>query len=258
MIKKRWLPAIFCTLFLLGCAEINEEIVLNENGTGTYVTKTDMSQLIEMMQSFGGDEMNKEGLDKVIDTVLSMKSFTDTSSNMSAEQKQLMSRGKMRLQMNMKEKIFKIDTDFPFSSYNDLQLLLAGAGGMSNLSGAMKKIFDKGATENTNQPDSPIDPGLDQISSIFDVVVKNGSISKKVNQEKFKLLMEKPEMTQMGQLTGAGIEILTSTVIKLPRPVINADNILLKLSDDKKTVTLKYNMLELFESPDKFSYTITY
>ncbi len=258
MIKKRWLPAIFCTLFLLGCAEINEEIVLNENGTGTYVTKTDMSQLIEMMQSFGGDEMNKEGLDKVIDTVLSMKSFADTSSNMSAEQKQLMSRGKMRLQMNMKEKIFKIDTDFPFSSYNDLQLLLAGAGGMSNLSGAMKKIFDKGATENTNQPDSPIDPGLDQISGIFDVVVKNGSISKKVNQEKFKLLMEKPEMAQMGQLTGAGIEILTSTVIKLPRPVINADNILLKLSDDKKTVTLKYNMLELFESPDKFSYTITY
>ncbi|MFM9909291.1 MAG: hypothetical protein ACKVOW_08080 [Chitinophagaceae bacterium] len=258
MIKKRWLPAIFCTLFLLGCAEINEEIVLNENGTGTYVTKTDLSQMIEMMQSFGGDEMNKEGLDKVIDTVLSMKSFADTSSNMSAEQKQLMSRGKMRLQMNMKEKIFKIDTDFPFSSYNDLQLLLAGAGGMSNLSGAMKKIFDKGATENTNLPDSPIDPGLDQISSIFDVVVKNGSISKKVNQEKFKVLMEKPEMAQMGQLTGAGIEILTSTVIKLPRPVINADNILLKLSDDKKTVTLKYNMLELFESPDKFSYTITY
>lgn len=258
MNKKRWLSAIFCTLFLLGCAEINEEIVLNENGSGTYVTKTDLSQMIEMMQSFGGDEMNKEGLDKVIDTVLSMKSFADTSTNMSAEQKLLMSRGKMRLQMNIKEKIFKIDTDFPFSSYNDLQLLLSGAGGMSNLSGAMKKIFDKGASENTNQPDSPIDPGLDQISSIFDIVVKNGSISKKVNQEKFKLLMEKPEMAQMGQLTGAGIEILTSTVIKLPRPVISSDNLLLKLSDDKKTVTLKYNLLELFESPDKFSYTITY
>ena len=31
-----------------------------------------------------------------------------------------------------------------------------------------------------------------------------------------------------------------------------------QLSDDKKTVTIKYNYLELFDNPDKFSYTITY
>ena len=72
--------------------------------------------------------MNQEGLDKVIDTVISMKSFADSAKDITPEQKALFSAGKMRLQMNIKEKIFKIDTDIPFKSYGDLQLLLAGGG----------------------------------------------------------------------------------------------------------------------------------
>ena len=170
----------------------------------------------------------------------------------------MISRGKMHLQMNIKEKLFKIDTDFPFNSYNELELLMSGSGGMSALGEVMKKVFDKGSTENSDQPDTPKDPSLDQLTTIFDVVAKNGTISKKINQDKYKLLMEKPEMEQMKQLTASGMEVLYTTVIKLPRPVIKSDNELVKLSDDKKTITLKYNYLELFDNPDKFSYTITY
>jgi hypothetical protein len=167
----------------------------------------------------------------------------------------------MRLQMNLKEKVFKIDTDIPFKSYNDLQLLLAGGGGMAGMSDMMKKIFDKGGEEaNNDQPDTPkdLDPDLSQLSNIFDVSAKNGTISKKLNQDKYKLLMERPEMAQMKQIGSAGIEILYSTTIKLPRPVKSSDNPLIKLSDDKKTVTIKYNYLEVFETPEKFAYTITY
>lgn len=258
MKELRWVPALFITLLLLGCYEVNEEIVVNENGSGTYVTKMDMGQLIELMQTYGGDEMAQEGLDKVIDTVISMKSITDSATDITPEQKQLLSQGKMRLQMNIKEKLFKIDTDFPFKNYSDLQMLMSGSGGMSALGNVMKKVFDKGDMGNSNQPDTPKDPSLDQLSTIFDVVVNKGTISKIVNKEKYKILTERPEMEQMKQLTGAGIEILYSTVIKLPRPVKTSDNPIIKLSDDKKTVTLKYNYLELFDNPDKFSYTITY
>lgn len=258
MKKRRWFTAIFFVLLAAGCAEINEALVISEDGSGTYSTKMDMSQLIEMMQSFGGEEMNKEGLDKVIDTVISLNSYTDTTKDYSPEQRKILSKGTMHMQMNIKEKVFKIDTDIPFSSYNDLQVLLSSSGSSSSMNSVMKKLFDKGGAENTDQPDSPKDPGLDQINTIFDVVAKNGMLSKKVNKEKFKLLMERPEMAQMSQVSNAGIEVLYSTVIKLPRPVISSDNPLIKLSDDKKTVTIKYNYLELFENPDKFSYTITY
>ena len=162
--------------------------------------------------------------------------------------------------MNIKEKIFKIDTDFPFNNYSQLQSLLAGnAGGMQALTNAMKKVFDKGAAQqDNNQPDTPKDPDLDQLGNIFDVVAQNGTISKILNKARYESLMAKPEMEQMKQVTGAGIEILYSTTLQLPRPVISIDNTLMKLSDDKKTVTIKYNYLEMFETPEKFSFTIKY
>jgi len=248
-----------CFLFF-GCYEVNEAITINENGSGRFMTKMDLGQMIEMMQSFGGDEMNQEGLDRVVDTVISMSSFADSAKDVTEEQKELMRNGKMHLVMNIKEKIFKIDTDFPFNNYSQLQSLLAGnAGGMQALTNAMKKVFDKGASQqDNNQPDTPKDPDLDQLGNIFDVVAQNGTISKILNKARYESLMAKPEMEQMKQVTGAGIEILYSTTLQLPRPVISIDNTLMKLSDDKKTVTIKYNYLEMFETPEKFSFTIKY
>ena len=65
-------------------------------------------------------------------------------------------------------------------------------------------------------------------------------------------------MAQMKQLSGSGMEVLYTTTIKLPRAAKKTDNPLIKLSEDKKTVTMKYNMLELLENPEKFAYTIEY
>ncbi|MBC7850376.1 MAG: hypothetical protein H7Y31_11610 [Chitinophagaceae bacterium] len=257
MQKLKKLSVLFFAFLLLGCYEVNEEIVINENGSGTFVTRMDMSQLLEMMQGMGGEEMAKEGLDRPIDTVFMMKSFVDSAKEITAEQKQLLANGKMRMQMNMDKKVFKIDTDFPFANYGQLQQLLAGTGGMSALGGVMKKVFGKDGEEN-NQPDSPKDPGMGEMADIFDATVNNGTISKKVNKAKFDALMSKPESDQMKQLGTSGIEILYTTVIRLPRPVKSSDNPLIKLSDDKKTLTIKYNYLEVFENPEKFNYTITY
>lgn len=257
MKKLKWLTLSFTFLFLLGCYEVNEEIVVSENGSGTFSSKMDMGQLIEMMQSFGGEEMNQEGLDRVIDTVISMKSFTDSATEITPAQKALLSNGKLRMQMNIKEKLFKIDTDIPFKSYDDLQLLLSGGAGMTGMSSMMKKIFEKKGEEN-NQPDSPKDPDLGELNNIYDVTAKNGLLSKKFNKANFDALMSRPEMEQFKQIGGAGLEVLYTTTIRVPRPVTSADNPMIKLSDDKKTITIKYNYLEVFESPEKFEYKITY
>ena len=100
--------------------------------------------------------------------------------------------------------------------------------------------------------------GMDDLTGFYDVTVNKNVISRKVNADKFKALTDKPEMAQMKQLSSSGMEILYTTVIRLPRPVKNSDNPIFKLSDDKKTVTMKYNLLEMLETPDKFSYTIEY
>ena len=250
------LSVIIC---FVSCYEVNEEITINQNGGGTFITRMDMGQMLEMIQSMAGEEeLAKEGLDKAIDTTIFMKNIMDSSKDATAEQKELMKDGKVNLQMNMKEKLFKAQVDIPFKKYNDLQSLMSGQGNsMTGLSELFKGAFDKGEAQKP-QLDAPKEPGLEDMNSIFDVTVKDGLISKKVNLERHKALIERPEIAQMQQMSTGGMEILYTTTIKLPRPAKKTENPLIKLSDDKKTVTLKYNLLDLFEQPEKFSFSVQY
>lgn len=252
----RYLLATVLCICFLGCYEVNEEIVINTDGTGTYVSNMDLGQLVDMMQTFAGEEeMAKEGMDKVIDTTILMKDIADSAQRATPEQKELVKDGKMSLQMNMKEKIFKIGMNIPYKNHNNLQKLMAGDGSGMGMSSVFKNLFGKGKSEGDT---TAKEPDMGEFSSIYDVTVKNGVISRTLNNEKFKALTEKPEMAQMKEVTNSGFEVLYTTVFKLPRPVKKSDNPLLKLSDDKKTVTFKYNMLEILEHPEKFAYTIEY
>ena len=255
---KRFMFLLAGIMCFVGCYEVNEEITINQDGSGVHNTKMDMGQMLEMIQSMAGEEeLTKEGLDKVLDTTIFMKSVLDSAKDITAEQKELLKDGKMNLQMNMKEKIFKAQVNIPFKGYNNLQSLMSGKGSsMTGLSQLFKGVFDKG--EQKPALDAPKEPGLEDMNTIFDVVVKDGLVSRKVNLEKHKALVEKPEVAQMQQMASGGMEILYTTVIKLPRPAKKTENALIKLSDDKKTVTLKYNLLDLFDHPEKFSYSVEF
>lgn len=249
---------LFMFVCFTACYEVNEEITINPDGSGTHNTKMDMGQMLEMIESMAGEEeLAKEGLDRVLDTTILMKSVLDSAKDMTPEQRELLKDGKMNLKMNMKEKVFKAEVNIPFKNYKNLQSLMSGNGNsMTGLSQLFKGVFDKG--EEKPALDSPKEPGLEDMNTIFDVVVKDGVVSRKVNPEKHKALVEKPEVTQLQQMAEGGMEILYTTVIKLPRPAKQVENPLMKLSDDKKTVTLKYNLLELFDHPEKFSYRVEF
>lgn len=257
----KYVLTVAICIFFVSCYEVNEEIEINADGTGTYVTKMDMGQLIDVMQTFAGDEeLKKDGLDRVLDTTIYWKNMIDTVKDITPDQKELLKDGKMNLQMNIKEKVFKMDMNFPYKNLNSLQQLMSGKGTSGpGLTNAFKSMFGKkeGGDDQAVAP-TPNGPDMGDFAGIFDVTVKNGLIERKVNQEKYKALTERPEMAQMKQLTSSGMEILYTTTIKLPRAAKPSDNPLIKLSDDKKTVTIKYNLLELLENPSKFEYKIQY
>lgn len=255
---KRFMLLLSSIICFVGCYEVNEEITINQDGSGFHNTRMDMGQMLEMIQSMAGEEeLAKEGLDRVLDTTIFMKNILDSANDITADQKELLKDGKLNLQMNMKEKLFKAQIDIPFKSYGNLQSLMSGKGNsMSGLSQLFKGVFDKG--EQKPALDSPKEPGLEDMNTIFDVVIKDGLISKKLNREKHKALVEKPEIAQLQQMASGGMEILYTTTIKLPRPARKTDNSLIKLSSDKKTLTLKYNLLDLFDQPDKFSYSVEF
>lgn len=256
----KWLKYTLITVWsilLVSCYEVNEEIVINEDGSGTYVAKMDMGQLIDLIQSFAGEEeLTKNGLDRPIDTLLLMKDILDSSKKATPEQKELMKDGKMRMQMNMKEKIFKMNMTVPYSNLTSLQKLMAGEGaGMNDL---FQGFFGGKKEADSAQPDAPKEPGMDDVAGIFNVTVQNGLISKKIDTVKYKALMARPQMNEVKQLASSGMEVLYTTTIKLPRPVKKSDNPLVKIAADKKTVTVTYNLLELLTDPGKFSYSIEY
>lgn len=248
---------------LASCYEVNEEITINEDGSGTYLTKMDMGPLLDMLQTFAGEEeLSKDGMDKPIDTTIQFKDVLDSAKDITAEQRALMANGTMKMQMNIKEKLFKMDMNIPFTGYNNLQQLLEGQANGGAGMGDMFKGFlggdSKPAQDSTKIIDEAKEPDMKDIAGIYDVVAKNGFISKKKNEAKYKALLARPEMDKLKALQGSGMEIRYTTTIKLPRPVKKANNTLIKLSEDKKTVTMRYNLLDLLEDPDKYAYTIEY
>jgi hypothetical protein len=255
--KKFWICVLAVIMIVVAsCYEINEEITITDKGTGTYATKMDMSALLQMVQSMASEEeIAKSGLSRTIDTTISMKSIIDTAKDVTEEQRRLFKDGTMKLKINMQENIFTADINFPFKSFNDLQSLMSGSG-TGGLADIFKQVLAK---PDSTQPSAAVtdQAGLEQISNVYDVSITKNSIVRKLNKAKFDSLMAKPEVAQAKQMVG-GFEILYTTTIRLPRPVKKFDNEMIKLSADKKTVTMKYDLVKLFESPEKFSYSIEY
>ena len=249
-----------CCLWMTSCLEINENVEIKENGSGKVSTTTDLSQLVDMMSAMGGDEYNKMK-DEKIDTLIDMKKFVDTSTKLTADQKALLRNGKIRMKMNIQEKVFNINMEFPFDNmekYQQLNNLLNNqAGGVGSI---MKNVLSGSSEKDkeiTDQP-APTTPDMDQLSTVFDFNASNGLIKKTLNQERYKKLMDDPQVQQMKQGADMGMEILYTTTYKLPRPVKKVDNAAAKISDDKKTVIIRQNMLDIFTAPEKFQYTIEY
>lgn len=255
--KKVFISIFAIVLFFVSCYEVNEEITISENGSGTYVTRMDMSALIQMIQTMAGEEeLSKSGFDRAIDTVIKMKDVMDTIQNLTDEERRLYADGSVKLQLNMKENIFKTNVDLPFRSFDDLQKLMMGAGSNS-MGAAMKKIF---SPKDSTQAATPAqDQAFEQINSVYDVKVNRHVLSRQLNKEKFDALMERPEMVQVKQMNNGTFEVLYTTTIKLPSKVKKVSNAeLVKVSDDKRTVTIRYDMMKMFDTPEKFSYSIEY
>lgn len=255
---KLFFVAVGC-VFLASCLEINEEVEIKENGSGQFSTTMDMGQLIDMMQAMGGEEFDKKK-DEKIDSVISLKSIADTAKNLTAEQKELMRDGKIHVKMNLEEKEFKLKMQYPFNNLERLQKLTTALGdGGVGFGNMMKDAMGSKDQPGMDQPSNSSETSeMDQLLGIFDFNISNGLIKKTVNPEKLKKLQDNPKMAEMKQGADMGIEILYNVTYKLPRPVKKVDNPKAKLSDDKKTVTIRSNLMEIFTKPEQFAFTIEY
>jgi hypothetical protein len=215
----------------------------------------DLSQMVELMQTYvGKDELAKKGMEKM-DTTIQMKNIVDTSSSLSAEKKELLRPGSVHIKMNLEEKVFKTNMQFPFASQAKLQDLYKTMGDGSLGSAQLFKGLMPGGQD---EAQGAATPDINQFNGIYDFTSKDGLLSKKLNPERWKALQDNPQLAQMKEASKMGMEVMYTSTISLPRPVKKVDNTLAKLSEDKKTVTLKYNLIDIFEHPEQFGYSIEY
>lgn len=245
------LSVLLCLFCLASCLDIKDETEILEDGSGTLVSTLDMSQLVDMMSAMGGEEFEKMKNEK-IDSVIYYKDLIDTAKNLTREEKSLFKGATARVKMNFEKKQFLIKNSYPFKNIAELQKLNImasqnGIGVASLLKGAMG---ESGAGESG--------PDMNQLMAVFDYQMKNGYIRKSVNAQRLKALQDDPKMAEMKQGAEMGIELLYTVSYKLPQALVKVNNPNAKVSDDKRTVTVQNNLMELFTKPEKFEFTIEY
>jgi hypothetical protein len=258
MKRLKLLLTVASMFFLAGCFEINEDIDVKADGSGVYSVHTDMSQLLQAMQSYlGKEEMDKQLPQRKIDTTVMMRKLLDTAKNISAENKALIKDGSVHLKLDIEQKEFKSDIVIPFKSLSDLQKLY---NSMNNQTLGFNQLFKgmAGKTDTTTAGNDQGMPDMNQFNAIYDFESHDGLLSRKLNTEKWKALQSSPQFAQMKDAGNMGISIPYTLTIVIPRPVKKVDNDLAKLFPDRKKIVIQYNLIEVFDHPEKFEYTIVY
>ncbi len=253
MNKLKLLAAALLALCFTACITINEEVSINNNGTGNMRIHSDMGKMFEMLKSFAGEEeIKKEGMDKKMDTTIFMKDIVDTAKNMSAEDKALLRDGALKLKMNMQENLFDVDMNYPFKNLNDANKLYAAMNKGGGLASLMKG-FNQGDQGGDNSAG-----GIDKIGTLYDIRIKDGEYSRTLNQARYDSLMTDPRMQESKGMMGMMGDMGMNLLVKLPRAAKSVSNPKAVLSDDKKSVTLPGDIMIALDSPKTLEIVIRY
>lgn len=236
-------------LFLLSSCETTREITLNENGGGTFVTTTDMSGMIAIAKM--NDKDNKMAEEKALDTTLMLDKLADSIPDLSAQDKDLLRTGKLDVQIDMANEKFLTRLHFDFANTGQLTQLARLSQKVTQE--AMKKQM---GGENAGLPDEGM-PQTD-IEDYFTTTYSKGVIEKKLNAEKYAGVANDQGMEAMKQVSAQGMSMGTTYVFNLPRPAKKAEGKGVKLSEDKKKVTINTSTEDFFDDPSKFEFRIEY
>jgi hypothetical protein len=236
--------------FLTGCLETTQEITLNNDGSGVVSNLNDMSGLIGLISQMGLKDSAKLN-DAAIDTTIALSNEADSLQNITPQEKELVKKGTLMLKMNMKESKFVTGMKFPFTkpseikAYNELTNKL--------MFETLKKQM--GSSPMAGLEDMPAPSSLDDY---FTTSFSNGILVKTLNKEKFAGVQNDEFLKAMKQSADMGLPMTATYIINLPRPAKKAEGKNVKLSDDRKKVTVVVDIDDFFDDPTKLEYRIEY
>ena len=240
-----------CCILFVGCFETTQEITVNKNGTGVFSNTTDLSNMLGMLKRMGGDEAEKM---ESKDTTISLKGAADSIAGLTNEQKEIVNAGKMKLLLNMKDEKLIVKLDFPFQKLSDVQVLKEILPSLSVA--ALKKL--PGANQVPTGGNAADSSKVKTFDSYFDDVVSAKVISKTLNKTRYATAADDEFMKSLQQMSGMGSPVTVNYVVNLPRKAKKVEGKAVKLSSDKKKVTVSVTSDDFFDDPSKFEYRIEY
>jgi len=100
---------------------------------------------------------------------------------------------------------------------------------------------------------------LPDLNSFYDLLVKKGSIERKLNKTKYDSAMQQyGGQIPLDQMQDMLSSVKLNTIIHLPHALKKVSGANATTSDDKKIVTVKGTLIDLFKAPEVFSYHIEY
>ena len=241
-----------CTLFLTACFETTQEITLNEDGSGTFSSSNDLSGMIKMAKQMGGgSEIEKKAAEQVIDSTISMKDKADSIPNLSAEEIEMIKNGTLNVKMNLKTETFLTKLSFPFSKPSQIVVFNKLSGKI--LAEAMKNQMSEG-------PSMPMDqmPEPTSFDDYYTIEFSEGELTKKVNKEKYANAASDEFLKGVNQMSSLGLTMKANYIINLPRPAQKAEGKNVKLSEDKKKVTISADIEDFFADASSLEFKIKY
>lgn len=253
------------TVALTGCFDTTEETTINEDGSGNLITTLDMGNLIKLAKMAGGDKT--EDLDKVsIDTVINMSGLQDSIKNLTDTEKKVLVNATMRTVMNPAGEEMKMIYSFPYSNLEELITVSSILKKVMNktqgtIMNKLMKGGDEGKSLLGDEGGAMLgdgDMGIPDLDDYFTYSYANGKISKKLNKEKYAGVKDNKTLTSMQEMSQLGITMSLKTVYNLPRAAKKSEGKGLKLSADKKKLTIETTLDDFFDSPELLEYEIEY
>ena len=239
------------TLFLGGCLETTQEITLNEDGSGIISNTNDLGALIGLAKQMGGGAEIEKAAEQVIDSTISMQEGADSIPNLSNEEREMARKGTLRINMNLKDEKFFTNLAFPFTSASQIPELNKLSGKI--MTETMKEQMSKGAPMPTDQM-----PETSSFDDYYEFEFSNGELTRKVNKEKYAGVESDEYFKGIQQASAMGLVMKATYIINLPRPATKAEGKNVKLSDDKKTVTISADINDFLADASSLEFKIKY
>lgn len=263
MFKKICLAAVIgFSMLLTSCLDTEEKIVINNNNSGNYTVTIDMGKLLKLAEQMGGAEKDHSKEKEKTDSTVYFKSYIDTSTTLTAKEKEMYKDGSMRIKVDEAANEMSIIINFPFKNVSALPELKAN----------YMKVLDKLNISDKvkNKDDADGDQFGDELSKNKDALnpaqqaynfsatpgkLTNTLIDKSLITDK---LAKDSTMQMMQQMTLMMGDMNYKTVIVLPKPAKKYNGNEVQASADKKTLTFITTLTDILNRPEAAEYSVEY